>query len=39
MKNTRVFVLMEAGLELFEYSCNENNRCEGGNCTPADVQK
>jgi hypothetical protein len=39
MKNTRVFVLMPAGQELFEYSCTENNRCEGGNCTPADVQK
>ncbi len=39
LKNTRVFVLMKPGQELYEYSCNENNRCEGGNCTPADVQK
>jgi hypothetical protein len=39
IKNTRTFVLMKPGQELFEYSCTENNRCEGGNCTPADVQK
>ncbi|PYS07259.1 MAG: hypothetical protein DMG12_01145 [Acidobacteria bacterium] len=39
LKNARVFVLMKPGQELYEYSCNENNRCEGGNCTPADVQK
>jgi hypothetical protein len=39
MKNTRVFVLMKPGQELFEYSCTENNRCEGGNCAAADVQK
>ena len=36
--NSRTFVLMEPGQELYEYSCTENNRCEGGNCTPADVQ-
>jgi hypothetical protein len=36
--NSRVFVLMDPGEELYEYSCSENNRCEGGNCTPADVQ-
>ena len=39
MKNSRVFVLMAPGQELFEYSCNENNRCEDGKCTPSDVQK
>ena len=39
MKNVRTFVLMKPGQELYEYSCSENNRCEGGNCTPADVQK
>jgi len=39
IKNTRVFVRMKAGQELFEYSCAENNRCEGGNCALADVQK
>ena len=39
MKNVRTFVLMKQGLELYEYSCTENNRCEGGHCTPADVQK
>jgi hypothetical protein len=39
IKNTRTFVLMKPGQELFEYSCTENNRCEGGNCTPSDVQK
>ena len=39
LKNTRVFVLMKPGQELYEYSCAENNRCEGGTCTPADVQK
>ena len=39
IKNTRVFVRMKAGQELYEYSCAENNRCEGGNCTAADVQK
>jgi len=39
MKNSRVFVLMKPGQELFEYSCTENNRCLGGNCTPSDVQK
>jgi len=39
LKNTRVFVLMKPGQELYEYSCSENNRCEGGKCTPADVQK
>ena len=39
IKNTRVFVRMKAGQELFEYSCAENNRCEGGNCAVADVQK
>ena len=33
------FVLMKPGQELYEYSCAENNRCEGGTCTPADVQK
>ena len=36
--NRRTFVLMEAGQELFEYSCTENNRCEGGECAPSDVQ-
>lgn len=36
--NSRTFVLMAPGQELYEYSCTENNRCEGGNCTPADVQ-
>jgi hypothetical protein len=30
---------MEKGAELFEYSCSENNRCQGGNCEAADVQK
>lgn len=39
MKNVRIFVRMKPGQELFEYSCSENNRCLGGNCTPADVQK
>jgi hypothetical protein len=39
IKNTRTFVLMEKGAELFEYSCAENNRCEGGKCVDADVQK
>jgi len=39
IKNTRVFVRMKAGQELYEYSCAENNRCEGGNCTVSDVQK
>ncbi|HYR86776.1 MAG TPA: hypothetical protein VE422_22000 [Terriglobia bacterium] len=39
MKNLRTFVLMKPGQELYEYSCAENNRCESGNCTPADVQK
>jgi hypothetical protein len=29
---------MEKG-ELFEYSCSENNRCQGGKCEEADVQK
>ena len=36
--NRRVFKLMAPGAELYEYSCTENNRCEGGNCEPADVQ-
>ena len=36
--NSRTFVLMDPGQELYEYSCTENNRCEGGNCTPSDVQ-
>ncbi len=36
--NTRTFKLMPPGAELYEYSCTENNRCEGGNCEPADVQ-
>jgi len=39
IKNIRTFVLMKHGQELYEYSCTENNRCEGGHCTPADVQK
>jgi hypothetical protein len=39
IRNTRTFVLMEKGQELFEYSCSENNRCEGGKCADADVQK
>jgi hypothetical protein len=39
IKNVRTFVLMKPGQELFEYSCTENNRCEGGNCTPSDVQQ
>ena len=39
IRNTRTFVLMEKGTELFEYSCSENNRCENGNCVAADVQK
>ena len=30
---------MEKGTELYEYSCAENNRCEGGKCVAADVQK
>jgi hypothetical protein len=30
---------MEKGSELFEYACAENNRCEGGKCVEADVQK
>jgi hypothetical protein len=38
IKNSRTFVLMEKG-ELFEYSCSENNRCQGGKCEEADVQK
>jgi hypothetical protein len=38
-KNTRTFVRMEPGEELYEYFCHENNRCEGGNCTPSDLQK
>lgn len=37
--NRRVFKLMAPGAELYEYSCTENNRCEGGNCEPADVQQ
>ena len=36
--NSRTFVLMAEGQELYEYSCTENNRCEGGECTPSDVQ-
>jgi hypothetical protein len=36
--NRRTFALMDPGQELYEYSCTENNRCEGGNCTPSDVQ-
>ena len=36
--NSRVFRLMATGAELYEYSCTENNRCEGGDCVPADVQ-
>lgn len=36
--NRRVFKLMATGAELYEYSCTENNRCEGGDCEPADVQ-
>jgi hypothetical protein len=39
LKNVRTFVLMKPGQELYEYSCAENNRCEGGKCTPSDVQK
>ena len=39
VKNTRVFVRMKPGQELYEYSCAENNRCEGGNCALSDVQK
>jgi hypothetical protein len=39
IKNVRTFVLMKPGQELYEYSCAENNRCEGGHCTPSDVQK
>ncbi len=39
IKNNRVFVRMKPGQELFEYSCAENNRCEGGHCTPSDIQK
>jgi hypothetical protein len=39
IKNVRTFVLMPPGQELYEYSCSENNRCEGGNCVAADVQK
>ena len=39
IRNTRTFVLMTTGQELFEYSCSENNRCEGGKCEAADVQK
>jgi hypothetical protein len=39
IRNSRTFVLMEKGQELFEYSCSENNRCEGGKCAEADVQK
>ena len=38
IRNVRTFVLMPPG-ELYEYSCTENNRCEGGNCVAADVQK
>jgi len=26
-------------LGLLEYVCEENNRCEGGNCTPSDAQQ
>jgi hypothetical protein len=37
--NSRTFALMAPGQELFEYSCTENNRCEGGDCAPADVQQ
>jgi hypothetical protein len=36
--NRRTFALMAPGQELFEYSCTENNRCEGGECAPSDVQ-
>jgi len=39
IKNTRTFVLMEKGTELYEHSCAENNRCEGGKCVAADVHK
>jgi hypothetical protein len=38
MHNSRTFVLMGPGQELYEYSCSENNRCENGDCTPSDVQ-
>lgn len=37
--NSRIFVRMGPGSELYEYSCTENNRCESGNCTPSDVQQ
>jgi hypothetical protein len=37
-KNTRTFLRMEPGEELYEYVCAENNRCVGGECTPSDVQ-
>jgi hypothetical protein len=36
--NERTFLRMEPGDELYEYICSENNRCSGGECTPADVQ-
>ena len=39
IRNVRTFVLMPQGQELYEYSCSENNRCEGGNCVAADIQK
>jgi len=39
IRNVRTFALMTRGQELYEYSCSENNRCEGGNCVAADVQK
>lgn len=39
IKNIRTFVLMASDTELYEYSCSENNRCEGGKCAAADVQK
>jgi hypothetical protein len=39
IRNVRTFVLMPPGTELYEYACAENNRCEGGKCVEADVQK
>lgn len=36
--NTRTFLRMAPGEELYEYICSENNRCSDGECEPADVQ-
>ena len=37
--NIRTFLRMDAGDQLYEFVCGENNRCVDGECTPADVQR